>query len=201
MAPQLESPAPSGRERWILMGLATLLAVLLLWLRGGLHPQAPLEKLARQSLDLPVALANGRPTIVEFYADWCQACQAMAPAMETLAERRQGQLNVVLLNVDNPRWQAEIERFQVNGIPQLDLFSASGQQVGRAIGARSAPELAALSDALLAGEPLPRLAGVGELSPLAGGIAEQGGASAGSTATGAGTRAGSSAGAGPRSHG
>jgi thiol:disulfide interchange protein len=195
MAPQLESPAPSGRERWILLLLATLLAVLLLWLRGGLHPQAPLEKLARQSLDLPVALANGRPTIVEFYADWCQACQAMAPAMDTLAERRKGQLNVVLLNVDNPRWQAEIERFQVNGIPQLDLFSASGQQVGRAIGARSAPELTALSDALLAGEPLPKLAGVGELSPLAGAIAEQRGGGAGTTSPGAG------AGAGPRSHG
>ena len=201
MAPQPESPTTSGRERWILLVLATLLAVTLLWLRGGLHPQAPLEKLARQSLDLPVALANGRPTIVEFYADWCQACQAMAPAMDTLAERRQGQLNVVLLNVDNPRWQAEIERFQVNGIPQLDLFSASGQQVGRAIGARSATELAAISDALLAGAPLPKLAGVGELSPLTGAIAEQGGASAVSTATGAGTRAGSSAGAGPRSHG
>ena len=196
MAPQPESPTASGRERWILLVLATLLAVTLLWLRGGLHPQAPLEKLARQSLDLPVALANGRPTIVEFYADWCQACQAMAPAMDTLAERRQGQLNVVLLNVDNPRWQAEIERFQVNGIPQLDLFSASGQQVGRAIGARSATELAALSRA-----SLPRLAGVGELSPLTGAIAEQGGGSAGSTAPGAGTRAGSSAGAGPRSHG
>jgi thiol:disulfide interchange protein len=197
MAPQLESPAPSGRERWILLLLATLLAVLLLWLRGGLHPQAPLEKLARQSLDLPVALANGRPTIVEFYADWCQACQAMAPAMDTLAERRKGQLNVVLLNVDNPRWQAEIERFQVNGIPQLDLFSASGQQVGRAIGARSAPELAALSDALLAGAPLPRLAGVGELSPLAGAIAEQRGGGAASPGAGA----GAGAGAGPRSHG
>jgi thiol:disulfide interchange protein len=197
MAPQLESPAPSSRERWILLLLATLLAVLLLWLRGGLHPQAPLEKLARQSLDLPVALANGRPTIVEFYADWCQACQAMAPAMETLAERRQGQLNVVLLNVDNPRWQAEIERFQVNGIPQLDLFSASGQQVGRAIGARSAPELTALSDALLAGAPLPRLAGVGELSPLTGAIAEQRGSSAGTASPGSGTGAG----VGPRSHG
>jgi thiol:disulfide interchange protein len=195
MAPQPESPTTSGRERWILLVLATLLAVTLLWLRGGLHPQAPLEKLARQSLDLPVALANGRPTIVEFYADWCQACQAMAPAMDTLAERRQGQLNVVLLNVDNPRWQAEIERFQVNGIPQLDLFSASGQQVGRAIGARSATELAAISDALLAGSPLPKLAGVGELSPLTPAIAEQSGGDADITAPRPGT------GAGPRSHG
>jgi hypothetical protein len=108
---------------------------------------------------------------------------------------------VVLLNVDNPRWQAEIERFQVNGIPQLDLFSASGQQVGRAIGARSAAELAALSDALLAGAPLPKLAGVGELSRLNGAIAEQSGGSSASTAAGARTRAGSGAGAGPRSHG
>jgi hypothetical protein len=50
----------------VLAAVAALLAVLLFWLRGGLHPAAPLEQLARQSLDLPVALGDGRPTLVEF---------------------------------------------------------------------------------------------------------------------------------------
>jgi thiol-disulfide isomerase/thioredoxin len=168
----------------VLLGvLAGALALALLLLRGGLQPAAPLEKLARQSLDLPVALADGRPTLVEFYADWCEACRAMAPAMETIEQRHRGELDVVLLNVDNPRWQPEIDRYEVNGIPQLELFDANGGAVGRSLGARSGPELEALSDALIAQTPLPNLPGVGSRSPLS---------AAGSL--------GAAAMAGPRSH-
>ncbi len=168
----MASPPDSGtgalgsRERLVLAGIALLMAAALLWLRGGLHPQAPLEKLARQSPDLQLALSNGKPTLVEFYADWCEACRAMAPAMEQLEQRQRSQLDVVLLNVDNPRWEPEIDRFEVNGIPQLEFFNAAGQPVGRAVGARSASELQALSEAVVAGEPLPQLAGVGQLSSL-----------------------------------
>jgi thiol-disulfide isomerase/thioredoxin len=146
--------------------VAALLVLLLLWLRGGLHPEAPLERLARQSPDLAVALANDRPTLVEFYADWCEACRAMAPAMDRLEQQHRGALDVVLLNVDNPRWQAEVDRFEVNGIPQLELFDAGGQPVGRSIGARSATELDVLTTALLQGDPLPQLPGVGATSAL-----------------------------------
>ena len=160
------TPALGQGERLLLLLLAALLAAGLLWFRGGLHPEAPLERLARQSLDLQVALHNGRPTLVEFYADWCEACRSMAPAMERVEVQHRGQLDVVLLNVDNPRWQAELERYAVNGIPQLELFDATGVAVGRAIGARSAGELQALRDALLSGQPLPQLAGVGQVSAL-----------------------------------
>ena len=166
-APQSTPTSPLGRrERVLLAVLAAALAVVLLVLRGGLQPAAPLEKLARQSLDLPVALSDGRPTLVEFYADWCEACRAMAPAMETIEQHHRGQLDVVLLNVDNPRWQPEIDRYDVNGIPQLELFDAAGTAIGRSLGARSAPELEALSSALIAQTPLPNLPGVGSLSNL-----------------------------------
>ncbi|MEY2644165.1 MAG: hypothetical protein RLZZ611_814 [Cyanobacteriota bacterium] len=157
------------RERVLLAILAALLAVGLLLLRGGLQPAAPLEKLARQSLDLPVALADGRPTLVEFYADWCEACRAMAPAMETIEQQHRGALDVVLLNVDNPRWQPEIDRYDVNGIPQLELFNADGVAVGRSLGARSKGELEALSGALIAQAPLPSLPGVGARSDFSSG--------------------------------
>ncbi|MFU8885946.1 MAG: thioredoxin domain-containing protein [Cyanobacteriota bacterium] len=166
----MSSPAPAAgpgrRERVILLVIATLLAAAVIWLRGGLQPQAPLEALARRSPDLSVALTNGTPTIVEFYADWCEACRSMAPAMETIEAQHRGKLDVVLLNVDNPRWQPELERYAVNGIPQLELFNASGDAVGRSIGARSSAELQALTGALMAGTPLPALAGVGAVSSL-----------------------------------
>ena len=164
---QATATAPLGRlERMVLASLAALLALLLLWLRGGVHPQAPLERLARQSPDLEVALNNGRPTLVEFYADWCEACRTMAPAMERVVQGHRSDLDVVLLNVDNPRWQVELERYAVNGIPQLELFDGGGTAVGRSIGARSGPDLEALVEALIAGRPLPSLPGVGATSTL-----------------------------------
>ena len=169
-SPNGPAAAPLGRrERMLLAAVAALLALLLFWWRGGLHPGAPLERLARQSPELDTALADGRPTLVEFYADWCEACRAMAPAMETIERSHHGALDVVLLNVDNPRWQPQVERFDVNGIPQLELFDAAGQSVGRSIGARQPAELEALTTALLEGKPLPPLAGVGPTSRLASG--------------------------------
>ena len=154
------------REQALLGAIAAALLVALIWLRGGLHPEAPLEQLARRSLDLPVALSDGKPTIVEFYADWCEACRAMAPAMAQMERQRQNELDVVLLNVDNPRWQAELDRYDVNGIPQLELFDGDGSNVGRAVGARSAADLQALGEALINGSTLPQLAGVGAVSQL-----------------------------------
>ena len=179
------------RERMVLAAVAALLAVLLFLLRGGLHPAAPLERLARQSPDLTTALNNGRPTLVEFYADWCEACRTMAPAMETIEQKRRGALDVVLLNVDNPRWQPELERYAVNGIPQLELFDAGGHSVGRSIGARRPEELEALTTALLEARPLPQLVGVGATSSLEeapGAPAAPGGRGAGSGPSGAANR-------------
>jgi len=168
MAPSGSSPSSSlGRtERMVLAAVAAVLVVLMLWLRGGLHPEAPLERLARQSPEFNVALADGRPTVVEFYADWCEACRSMAPAMERIERQQRGRMDVVLLNVDNPRWQPELERYDVNGIPQLEFFDAAGAPVGRSIGSRSGAELEALSSALVDGTALPRLAGVGAVSTL-----------------------------------
>jgi thiol-disulfide isomerase/thioredoxin len=199
-APSATPPPPAGtglgrRERMLLAAVAAALALLLLWLRGGLHPEASLEALARRSPALESALADGRPTLVEFYADWCEACQAMAPAMDSLERQHRGSLDVVLLNVDNPRWQPEVERYEVNGIPHLELFNADGQPVGRSRGARRPDELEALGDALLTGAPLPPLAGVGPISTLAEGPNAATITAAATVTTPAG------AAVGPRSHG
>jgi len=161
-----DSQGLGRRERMVLAAVAALLALLLFSLRGGLHPEAPLERLARQSPDLEVALASGRPALVEFYADWCEACRSMAPAMERVEVRHRGELAVVLLNVDNPRWTPQLDQYEVNGIPQIELFAGGGRAVGRSIGARSESELESLVAALVRGEPLPQLAGVGAISSL-----------------------------------
>ena len=161
-APQSSPLGPVQRS--ILVIAAVALAIGLTLSRGGLQTGSPLDQLARRSLEPEVALSNGRPTIVEFYADWCQVCREMAPAMLQLEQAQANRLDVVMVNVDNPRWQDLVDRYDVNGIPQLNLFDAQGQPVGRSIGLRREQELQQLSAALINGEPLPQLQGVGASS-------------------------------------
>ena len=154
-------------QRVVLVVAAIVLAVVLTMMRGGLQNASPLEQLARRSLTPEVALSNGRPTMLEFYADWCQVCREMAPAMLRLEQSTQQQLDVVMVNVDNPRWQDLVDRYDVNGIPQLNLFNADGDAVGRSIGLRQEQDLSLLVDALIQGSPLPSLQGLGRVSERA----------------------------------
>jgi thiol:disulfide interchange protein len=128
---------PLGRlQQVVLVVIAVALAIGLLFMRGGIQSETPMEQLARRSVEPEVALTNGKPTLIEFYADWCQVCREMAPAMLELERSTQNRLDVVLVNVDNPRWQDLVNRYEVNGIPQLNLFSADGQPRGKSIGLR-----------------------------------------------------------------
>ena len=161
-----QQPLLGRAQKILLVAVALGLAITLLMVRGGVQSGSPMEQLARRSLDPEVALTNGRPTVIEFYADWCQACRSMAPAMLSLEQATQGQLDVVLVNVDNPRWQDLIDRFDVNGIPQLDLFDAEGNARGRSIGVREADDLQAIGTALITNNDLPRLTGMGSISSL-----------------------------------
>ena len=161
-----ESSPLGTAQRWVLVLVAVALAIGLVMLRGGIQSESPMEQLARRSLDPQTALSNGRPTLIEFYADWCQVCREMAPAMLELEQSSRERLDVVLVNVDNPRWQDLVDRYNVNGIPQLNLFNAEGEPRGRSLGLRSSEELQILSAALLENQPLPALPGVGSISRL-----------------------------------
>jgi thioredoxin 2 len=83
------------------------------------------------------------PILVDFYADWCGPCKTMAPALDSLARERSGNLLVAKLDTDaNPKTS---ERFGIRGIPTLIVFR-DGQEAGRVSGAVPAEELAALVD-------------------------------------------------------
>ena len=160
-----ESSPLGTAQRWVLVAIAVALALGLVLLRGGIQSESPMEQLARRSIDPQTALTNGLPTLIEFYADWCQVCREMAPAMLKLEQANRDRLNVVMVNVDNPRWQDLVDRYEVNGIPQLNLFSADGTAVGRSIGLRREEELTALADALIEGRSFPSLQGLGPVTP------------------------------------
>ena len=139
----------SKAQKIILLTVSLLLAMLLFFVRNGFSSDQSLDQLARNSIRPEVAFNNGRPTVLEFYADWCEVCQEMSPSMYHLKRDFQDQINLVLLNVDNNEWQDFIDKYDVNGIPQLNLFDADGKMIGKSIGLKSEVQLDELVYSLL----------------------------------------------------
>jgi thioredoxin 1 len=63
---------------------------------------------------------SGQPVLVDFYAEWCGPCKAMAPELVKLADKVQGKAKVIKVDVDkNP--EAALQ-FGIRGVPTLILF-------------------------------------------------------------------------------
>jgi thioredoxin 2 len=99
-------------------------------------------------LDRPVALSDETfqrtiesseiPVLVDFYADWCGPCKMMAPAVDAVAAKYQGQALVAKLNTDLAPQTSQ--RFEIRGIPTTIVFE-HGREVARQTGAIPQPML------------------------------------------------------------
>ena len=85
-----------------------------------------LKSFGELSVDPEIAFKNNKPTFLEFYAEWCEVCKEMAPKVSSLKEEYEKDFNFVFLNVDNQKWDNYIRKFDVNGIPQVNLFDKEG---------------------------------------------------------------------------
>ena len=86
------------------------------------QPNFLLKKFGELSIDPEIAFTNNKPTFLEFYAEWCEVCKEMAPKLSEIKAKYEEDINFVFLNVDNPKWKKYIRNFNVNGIPQVNLF-------------------------------------------------------------------------------
>ena len=73
--------------------------------------------------------------VVDFWAEWCGPCRAIAPHLEALAEQYKGKVTVAKLNVDHH--QQTSMRFNVRSIPTL-LFFKNGKHVDTMVGTMGA---------------------------------------------------------------
>ena len=71
---------------------------------------------------------------MEFYAEWCEVCKEMAPQVSAFKDEYEKDINFVFLNVDNQKWDNYIRKFEVNGIPQVNLFDRKGNLISTFIG-------------------------------------------------------------------
>ena len=93
-----------------------------------------LKSFGELSVDPEIAFTNNKPTFLEFYAEWCEVCKEMAPKVSALKEEYEKNINFVFLNVDNQKWDNYIRKFDVNGIPQVNLFDRKGNLISTFIG-------------------------------------------------------------------
>jgi thioredoxin 1 len=77
-------------------------------------------------------LRSSEPVVVDFFAEWCGPCKAMAPALEQVATELKGKVKVVKLDVDqNPDIT---QKYRIQAMPTLMVFK-DGNVVNQKIGA------------------------------------------------------------------
>jgi thiol-disulfide isomerase/thioredoxin len=143
-----------------------------------------LSVLADEAVPLNVAMENKKPTLMEFYANWCTSCQAMAADLQALKQQYGDRVNFVMLNVDNSKWLPEILHYRVDGIPHFVFLGNDGIAIAEAIGELPHSILAANLAALVDHAPLPYAQATGQTSAFSAPVAPN-----------------STAAANPRSHG
>ena len=104
-------------------------------------------------------LESDKPVLVDFWAEWCGPCHAIAPVLDQIAQERE-ELKVVKLNIDEQ--PAIAQRYGVMSIPTLILFK-EGEPQAAAVGAMPKSMLEErLGLAEAAGRRLPLLFSRGE---------------------------------------
>ncbi len=91
----------------------------------------------------PEVLKSDVPVLVDYWAEWCGPCKAIAPILDEVAKEYDGKLKIAKLNVDD---NTEVpKKYNIRGIPTLMLFK-NGNMEAVKVGALSKSQLTAFLD-------------------------------------------------------
>ncbi|MBA0702209.1 hypothetical protein Goari_027048 [Gossypium aridum] len=171
-----ESPNKNLNRR---IAIGSTLAAVGLFMSSRLDFGVSLKDLSAAAVPYEEALSNGKPTVVEFYADWCEVCRELAPDIYKVEQqysslhfltpnhqfRFRDRVNFVMLNVDNTKWEQELDEFGVEGIPHFAFLDKDGNEEGNVVGRLPRKYLQENVDALARGEAsVPHARVVGQFS-------------------------------------
>jgi thiol-disulfide isomerase/thioredoxin len=133
LAPGEEQPAPPGNP-YPAPESAQSAGALPSPTNQPLQPTQALRTELQSTNPEKVVLASGQVQLVEFYADWCGDCRAMAPVMHDLQDRYAGRVNFVFLDIQDPQTQSLQDRLGYEFPPQFFLLAGDGEVLNEWVG-------------------------------------------------------------------
>ena len=95
------------------------------------------EKVTAANFDAMV-LQSTVPVVVDFWAEWCGPCRAVAPILEEISNEYSSKIKIVKLNTDEE--PALAMKYGVSSIPNMTVFQG-GEVVKAIVGAKPKPVL------------------------------------------------------------
>lgn len=77
---------------------------------------------------------ESKPTVLNFYANWCQPCKQLSPLFEQAKSQYGDRVNFMSINVDDPNNEQVIDQYGVSPIPTIVFLNPEGEVVSYAIG-------------------------------------------------------------------
>ncbi|XP_022735642.1 thioredoxin-like protein HCF164, chloroplastic [Durio zibethinus] len=147
------------------IALGPTLAAASLFLLSRIDFGVSLKDLSAVAVPYEEALSNGKPTVIEFYADWCEVCWELAPDVYKVEQQYRDHANFVMLNVDNTKWEQELDEFGVEVITHFAFLDKDGNKEGHVVGRFPRKYFLENVDALACGEAsVPHVHVVGQYS-------------------------------------
>lgn len=154
----LNAGVETKRRNNVLIALGSFTLAILNYAYHFTHPLSSLQILSTlqyQSPPLSIVGSNQKPTVVDFWAPWCENCKYFAPTMAQIHSEYGNKVNFIMVNADEPGSWNIIEEFGVDAIPHMAFIDEKGSVETALIGVVSGKAIRMDLDGLIKGEGVP----------------------------------------------